>query len=225
MFYYYGGKRRLASKYPEPQFDTIVEPFAGAAGYALLHFERDTIFIEQNPRVVALWRYLQRASTADILSLPLLGAGERVDGRGLSEPEQDLIRAHAAPGARVGYIVGRFSKWNERKRAEIAAAVHLIRKWTIIEGDYTAAPDIEATWFIDPPYQFGGKHYPGTKPLDRAALLKWCNTRQGQVIVCEDDRNTWLPETQPIAMNKNIQNAARRREVMYERGHLRLLSQ
>ena len=34
FFCYYGGKWRAAPKYPPPEHDTIVEPFAGAAGYA-----------------------------------------------------------------------------------------------------------------------------------------------------------------------------------------------
>ena len=34
MFYFYGGKRRLARYYPQPQHRVIVEPFAGSAAYA-----------------------------------------------------------------------------------------------------------------------------------------------------------------------------------------------
>jgi len=32
---YYGGKFRAAPRYPTPTHKTIVEPFAGAAGYSL----------------------------------------------------------------------------------------------------------------------------------------------------------------------------------------------
>jgi len=35
MFSYYGSKSKLAQHYPTPKYDTIVEPFAGAAGYSL----------------------------------------------------------------------------------------------------------------------------------------------------------------------------------------------
>jgi hypothetical protein len=34
-----------------------------------------------------------------------------------------------------------------------AAQVGAIKHWTLIEGSYEAAPDEEATWYIDPPYQ------------------------------------------------------------------------
>ena len=32
---YYGGKYRAAPAYPPPRLGTIVEPFAGSAGYSL----------------------------------------------------------------------------------------------------------------------------------------------------------------------------------------------
>jgi len=32
---YYGGKWRAAPSYPSPRCETIIEPFAGAAGYSL----------------------------------------------------------------------------------------------------------------------------------------------------------------------------------------------
>jgi len=32
---YYGGKWRAAPRYPAPRHDLIIEPFAGAAGYAM----------------------------------------------------------------------------------------------------------------------------------------------------------------------------------------------
>lgn len=216
MFYYYGGKRRLAARYQEPRFDTIVEPFAGAAGYALLHRAKNVVLIEKDPRIVALWRWLIAAQPSDILALPLYSTGERVKETGEAG---DLIRSFAAPGARTGTIAGQFSKWNWKKRAEIAALVPEVKHWTVIEGDYTDAPDMEATWFVDPPYQFGGHQYRfSNEGLDYAALLEWCERRQGQIIVCEDDRNGWLPQSRPLAMNKNIQNREHRREVVYERG-------
>ena len=40
FFRYYGGKWRDCAKYPPPQFDTIVEPFAGSAGYSVRHHTR-----------------------------------------------------------------------------------------------------------------------------------------------------------------------------------------
>jgi hypothetical protein len=69
-----------------------------------------------------------------------------------------------------------------------------IRHWKIIEGDYTAAPDVRATWFIDPPYQVAGSHYiHKMRPDEYAGLASWCRLREGQVIVCENAGADWLP--------------------------------
>lgn len=71
-FGYFGSKRRLAPTYPAARLDTIIEPFAGAAAYSLLgdHWLKDVILIDNNPDVVAVWRWLQQATTADLLGLP-----------------------------------------------------------------------------------------------------------------------------------------------------------
>ena len=79
-------------------------------------------------------------------------------------------------------------------RARVASQVEHIRHWRVIEGDYTTAPDIEATWFIDPPYQVAGKYYKHpAKDIDFVALASWCRSREGQVMVCENEGATWLP--------------------------------
>lgn len=219
MFYYFGGKRRLAKLYPAPQYDTIIEPFAGSAQYSIRYGDRNVILIEKDERVCRLWRYLQGATPKEILSLPIPERGKRIDGLGLETEEEDLIRAHAAPGARTGYVVGPFSKWNENKRSEIARLVTEIRHWKILNGSYEQSPDIPATWFIDPPYQFGGKQYRcSSKDIDYAALLQWCDSRLGQVIVCENSLNQWLPSFEIISTSKNIQNRKSADEVVYLAG-------
>ena len=47
FFGYYGGKWRDAVKhYPAPQFDIVMEPFAGSAGYALRYAERNVVLCD-----------------------------------------------------------------------------------------------------------------------------------------------------------------------------------
>ena len=76
----------------------------------------------------------------------------------------------------------------------IASQVNRIRHWTIIEGDYTDAPDIEATWFIDPPYVKAGLRYRhGSDAIDFSRLGAFCQNVEGQVIVCEQEGADWLP--------------------------------
>jgi 16S rRNA G966 N2-methylase RsmD len=53
-------------------------------------------------------------------------------------------------------------------------------------------PDVEATWFIDPPYQYGGEHYM-INSIDYNRLAEFCQSRKGQIIVCENTKAGWLP--------------------------------
>ena len=66
FFCYYGGKWRAAPKYPAPEHDTIVEPFAGAAGYATRYPDRKVVLVERDPVIAGLWRYLTKVSPAEI---------------------------------------------------------------------------------------------------------------------------------------------------------------
>jgi 16S rRNA G966 N2-methylase RsmD len=87
----------------------------------------------------------------------------------------------------------KYEGWSVQQRERVASQVDRIRHWVVIEGDYTRAPDVEATWFIDPPYNNrAGSHYVHAD-LDYAALATWCQSRRGQVIVCENEGATWLP--------------------------------
>ena len=70
--------------------------------------------------------------------------------------------------------------------------LELIRHWKITCMDYRDLPNAEATWFCDPPYQSAGRYYPHHY-LDYDELACWCQTRRGQVIVCEEMGATWLP--------------------------------
>lgn len=198
---YYGGKYRAALHYPAPNYDTIVEPFAGAAGYALRYANFRIILVEKNPKVAATWRYLLRVSAAEVRALPLIQPGQTVDDLLVCEEARYLIGWNLNKGAtapcrspsawmRSGKVMSQF--WSEERRERVASQVDRIRHWQLIEGDYTAAPDVEATWFIDPPYIGAGKHYP-TQPDDFKKLGDWCRERKGQVMVCENVGATWLP--------------------------------
>jgi len=198
---YYGGKWRAAPRYPRPVHDIIIEPFAGAAGYSLRYADRQVVLVEKNAKVAATWRYLLRVSAAEVRALPLIRDSQTVDDLHVCEEARLLIgwRLNAAPASpcrrpsawmRSGVKPMVF--WGEYARERIASQVDRIRHWRLIEGDYTEAPDVEATWFIDPPYIGAGKYYP-TQPADFAALGRWCRTRRGQVMVCENVGAEWLP--------------------------------
>lgn len=202
---YYGGKWRAAPRYPAPRFSTIIEPFAGAAGYAMRYPDRRVILVEKYPTVAGIWRYLIATTAAEILRIP---TADHVDDLPAWVPQEArwlvgmcMNACALSPNIRCSSGIlarrdrGHTEGWTQPMRARVASQVDSIRHWQIIEGDYTAAPRIAATWFIDPPY-IGrpGSHYVhGSRAIDYAALASWCRSRAGQAIVCEAGDATWLP--------------------------------
>ena len=196
---YYGGKWRAALRYPAPAHDTIIEPFAGSAGYSLRYADRNVIIVEKDPRVAATWRYLLRATASEVRALPLMEPGQTVDDLKVCEEARCLIgfwmnKGATAPRKSPSRWATAYpdQSWGAHIRERIASQVNRVRHWRLIEGDYTDAPEVEATWFIDPPYIAAGKHYP-TNVASFPALADWCLTRNGQVMVCENEGATWLP--------------------------------
>jgi hypothetical protein len=180
-----------------------VEPFAGSAGYSLRYPDLDVVLVERDPAIAAVWRFLIGVKPAEVLALPDLMAGQDTRDLGLAPGPTALIgfwctRGGASPNRTLS-AWGRNPRyrsqfWGPRARHRIASQVEAIKHWRIIEGDYTEAPSITATWFIDPPYQEAGRHYRhGSKAIDYAALSAWCRQRPGEVIVCENTGADWLP--------------------------------
>jgi len=212
FFSFYGGKWRGAPHYSPPEYSTIVEPFAGSAGYSVRHASNNVVLVERDPLIAETWRYLLAVSEAEILSLPDIDLEGSVDDLRISPAARLLIgwwinKGSAAPKKRPSAnmrksVLGERPKdppsgwWGEAIRHRIASQIRGIRHWRLIEGDYSEVPpDVpEATWFIDPPYQQAGKHYThGSKDIDFARLGRWCQDRRGQVVVCENAGADWLP--------------------------------
>lgn len=198
FFSYFGGKWTLAPHYPPPAHLMLVEPFAGSAGYATRYPDREVVLVEREPRLATMWRWLIGVSVDEVMGLPL----DPAKREGLPAGAQHLIgfwscRGRTSPTTTVTsswLTSGKWpsSFWGEYARARVAAQVQQIRHWRIIEGDYTDAPDTEATWFIDPPYEAQPHRYRariGSYP----ALGRWCRTRRGLAIVCEQEGARWLP--------------------------------
>jgi site-specific DNA-adenine methylase len=72
VFYYYGGKRRLARFYPTPKYDVVVEPFAGSAAYSVHHLREGSveraILVEKDPRVCEIWNQLLAMEPDEVLA-------------------------------------------------------------------------------------------------------------------------------------------------------------
>jgi hypothetical protein len=200
---YYGGKWRAAPHYPTPLHDTIIEPFAGAAGYSMRYPDRRVILVEKYPTICEMWRWLIAVKPSEVMRIPEvddvddLPAWVPVGARSLvgfamnsacSTPRRTL----SAGRRKMCALNRQYEGWTPALRARVADQVEHIRHWTIIEGDYADAPDIEATWFVDPPYQHAGRHYVHSR-VDYGALATWSERRRGQVIVCEQEGADWLP--------------------------------
>jgi hypothetical protein len=225
FFSYYGAKYRSGARYPAPTHTTIVEPFAGSAGYALRHHTHDVVLVERYHHVAEIWRWLINATPDSVLSLPVdVADADTVDapdgarwliGFWLSRGGAHPVRTPSA-WMREKRWPGCF--WGTRIRQRIASQVDAIRHWTIIEASYESAPDIAATWFVDPPYDCrAGRRYV-QNTIDYQQLARWCRSRRGQTIVCEGLGATWLPFRDTIGDTKVMGGGNRRgtfREVVW----------
>ena len=192
MFSYFGSKSKLLKYYPKPAYTTIVEPFAGTAKYALKYFDNDVILLEIYPKIFRIWKYLQQASIKDILSLPNVGYKEKIP-LSLTDEERWLIGYCVARGVPRPCTMGhKFNNW-ELDKVRIAKDLCKIRHWDIRNDDYKNIGNIQATWFIDPPYQTSGYKYNfGSSKIDYRSLSNYSTERNGQVIVCENGDADWL---------------------------------
>lgn len=207
-FYYYGAKGRLAGQYPPPTHGTIIEPFAGSAAYSMEYVNRQAvervILIEKDPRVVETWRKLLAMSVEEVLSYPIPQAGERTEDFLI----MTCAHSNAVAGCTYMTVTNRMAEQVAKMFRRIARVLEAAKeKVEITQGDYRDTPDIEGTWFIDPPYSLTGRGAEGNnRPqglgyargcrsdgIDFEALGEWCRSRMGQKIVCEYAGATWLP--------------------------------
>ena len=200
MWSYYGAKTNIIHLYPPPKYGRIIEPFAGTARYSLLYWDRDILLVDKYEVIVKIWKWLQQCSKDDVLRLPRKVTTKQsindftfdceearllfsfLLGQGAERP-----RNHASPRVvqRQNFI--NFSL------IRISEQLHKIRHWDIRLGSYDELMNEEATWFIDPPYQYGGQSYvKSNRHIDFKYLAEWCRYRKGQVIVCENTKADWM---------------------------------
>lgn len=204
---YYGGKSKIAHLYPAPEYDHVVEPFAGSAAYSWLHrrrpdgTRREVWLNDLDPKTFSMWKFLTSPDAYAIV--------------------EDLVPNHVEPGQKVSdFIPARYPGLVELCRAEAnqgtqgARGVHdqitsmgakcwkvkrkllevipEVSSWKITNVDYAELANIPATWFVDPPYSnAAGRRY-RTASVDYEHLGWWCLNRKGQVIVCENEGASWM---------------------------------
>ena len=208
MWSYYGSKKSIIDYYPPPKYGKIIEPFVGAGSYALKYWDRRVTIMDKYEVIYMIWKWLQSCERKDIDNLPhRLMQGQTLNDFKFSCNEAKLL---------MGFIIAKGIerprvKPTERAIVDRPNTINLalnkiknylpkIKHWEIIHGSYQDLPNEEVTWFIDPPYQFGGATYVENK-IDFPALGEWCKSRQGQVIVCENTKADWM-DFKPMIVNK-----------------------
>jgi hypothetical protein len=189
VFYYFGRKGRLAPHYPAPAFPLVIEPFAGSMAYSLHYRPECAVGIDADLTVARVWNRIATLTPEQINSYPEPMIGDRVTDR------WSMMAAGSHGTSRAQSYL-----WTERMSRDLAKQKRLAAKHrdyarnhvTYSGADYTSAPDVEATWFIDPPYQHVRRGYE-RESIDYAELADWVRSRRGQVIVCEQAGADWLP--------------------------------
>lgn len=208
MFSYYGSKKSIIDYYPPPKYDKIIEPFVGAGTYALKYWDREITIVDKYDVIYKIWKWLQECEISDIEKLPHnMTPEDNLNNYSFDCEEAKLM---------MGFIIAKGAERPRNKptsRATIARPntinftlgkikrnLHKIKHWKILHKSYNELDNEEATWFIDPPYQFGGHAYVENK-INFTELGPWCKNRNGQVIVCENTKADWLP-FKPMINNK-----------------------
>lgn len=212
MFSYYGSKSKIIKLYPEPIYNTIIEPFAGSARYALKYWENEVQLYDTSKFVVEVWKYLISASEKDILTLPDVPSKVNLDNyTQLIEAERYLIGFSLCRGKSKPRKVGHGQNSWAKDKIRIAKDLYKIRHWTIEQKSFINIPNQKATWFIDPPYintqerKGNTDKYP-CESLDYELLAEWIKLLQGQVIACEGAGATYLPFKYLTEINANTNN-------------------
>lgn len=157
--------------------------------YTLHHRPVAGLGIEANVAVVETWNRICNLSESEILSYKLPNVGEVTDDHWLI---QAAFSEHASTAIKRVWTK-RMNRDAEPQKRYAAKHVDYAREHIrYLQGHYLDAPDVEATWFIDPPYQKVVKGYL-RDDLDYAQLREFCLSRKGQVVVCEQQGADWLP--------------------------------
>jgi hypothetical protein len=159
--------------------------------------------------IVKMWEFLINASVKDIEKLPNLRYGDKISDLNFDCDGQRFLMGflvtNGAATPRIS-VTKRGEEHLPRTLLKIKELVPKIKHWKVYNKDYTSINNEDATWFIDPPYQFGGQHYKcSNKDIDFGLLGKWSKERIGDVIVCENTKANWI-DLKPIKVLQGSRN-------------------
>jgi hypothetical protein len=228
LFKCFGSKWLSSKAMPAPRYDTIIEPFAGGAGYSLRHFQKRCVLWETDAHVRNLWIWLiDEACEKLIREIPIdIAEGTDIRTLGLSWGQALLLKNwqrtnNVGDCWTISPWGNKPGQWTANTRARVASEAALIRHWKVA---LRPACDF-ATWFIDPPYQYNYQYR--QRPIDYAALAGRIATLSGQIIVCEalcpktGQRPTWLPFrdfASRVTSRRKTENHHHSKELIWESG-------
>lgn len=192
LFKHFGSKWLSSKTMPLPSYDRIEEPFAGGAGYSLRHASRQVVICERDPHVYELWRWLIREATEALIRAIPVGLPEGSDIRtiGMSHGQELLLKTWQRTNNigdcwTVSPWGNKPGQWTANTRARVAEEFHAVKHWQVHNDgmDRLASTFHEATWVIDPPYQYNYQYR--QPPIDYKQLAALARDRRGQTVVCE----------------------------------------
>lgn len=236
LFKWFGSKWQSAKRYPPPKHQTIVEPFAGGAGYSLNHCDKSVVIWEDDPNISRLWKWLisDAATEQAIRAIPVgLPVGKDIRYVPDLSNGQALLLKHWQRTNNVGdcwtispwgHLPG---QWTANTRARVAEQVSAVKHWVFDEP--IGYVDDPVTWFIDPPYFFNYRYRADLPKFDHQLLnsLEQTITRESQVIVCEAKckKTGAIPDYLPFVESHSSVTSRRKAtqshhssEVIYVRG-------
>ncbi len=192
LFKCFGSKWQAAKRYPAPEHDHIIEPYAGGAGYSLNYCDKKVTIWDADPHLSELWRWLiSSASAQDVRDIPIgLSVGTDIRTLGLSRGQQLLLKNWQRTN-NVGncWTISPWGsspgQWTESTRSRVADEVHAVKHWCLWATSWSI--EMPATWFVDPPYLYNYRYsraLPEFNHLTLAANVGQIDSRS-LVIVCE----------------------------------------
>lgn len=228
----YGGKGMVVNYYPKPIYKTIIEPLAGGASYSLKYCKHDIILCDVNRMLCEIWWFLQSKNAIDYIKhIPLnIDAGENIKNiKGYDKFPTGLqqLLVSACNVGQYGCGVRKLKQpstltrisryhWERNTTRKILFWNNKIRHWKIFNVSYNKIRNQTATWFVDPPYNnIAGKKYYYNK-INYDDLRKFCLSRKGQIIVCENEGSNWMDfELLNCKSNAAVGNKKTGKEVYY----------
>lgn len=206
LFKWFGSKWLSSKTLPAPIHDTVVEPFAGGAGYSLRHANKRVVISENDPHLFVLWSWLITTATESAIREIPIGVPEGTDIRtlGLTLGQATLLKTwqrtnNVGDCWTISPWGNKPGQWTANTRARVAEEFHAVKQWLVFrDACYAFAhSSTPATYFVDPPYQYNYQYR--QKPIDYGHLAELIQQLNGQKIVCEavcpktDRVPTWLP--------------------------------